>query len=73
MITLFSKFKKMVAPLQLWLLSQGRCVGCGKDLKSGVSNKKDTVNALVTCSCERVYVLNTTDQTYRRALLNEIA
>ena len=28
-------FKNVIAPVQAWLLSQGRCVGCGTQLPDG--------------------------------------
>jgi len=31
-------FKDVIAPIQAWLLSQGRCVGCGKELKDGTES-----------------------------------
>lgn len=74
MKTLFTQqFKKLILPLQLWLLSQGRCVGCGKDLtKVGTRKTKKTDEELVTCECGRVYVYNKKNKIYRRALLKEI-
>lgn len=67
-------FRNTIAPMQAWLLSQGRCVGCGKLLrtKESVSWKKDKTKKLVTCGCARIYVYDPTKKKYRRALLNEI-
>jgi DNA-directed RNA polymerase subunit RPC12/RpoP len=67
----FSNFKKLILPMQLWLLSQGRCVGCGKKLV----DSKESNNSLeqrVDCVCGRVYFFNEQTKTYRRALLNEL-
>lgn len=62
--------KNVIAPIQAWLLSQGRCVGCGTDLNLG-KTKKAKVGELVTCSkCTRVFVKK--DGKFRRALLSEI-
>jgi len=33
-------FKNMISPIQAWLLSQGRCVGCGKPLEGEKSEKR---------------------------------
>lgn len=57
-------FKNLIAPVQAWLLSQGKCVGCGTPLSKGkVSGTK------VTCRCKRVYVKE--NEKYRRAALSE--
>lgn len=67
------KFKPLIAPLQLWLLSMSRCVGCGKDLAkapSRVAKGKDLET--VTCECHRVYMFEKKSKAYRRALLTEI-
>lgn len=63
-------FKNVIAPIQAWLMSQGKCVGCGTELSLG---KSKTVKSreLVTCvKCGRVFVKK--DNKYRRALLSEI-
>lgn len=54
--------------MQAWLLSQGKCVGCGKLLekKSG----KGLVQ--VTCVCGRVYMYDAVGKKFRRATLDEI-
>lgn len=60
--------KNVIAPIQAWLLSQGRCVGCGLDLSSGKVKGNQ-----VTCSkCGRVYIKDSKTSKYRRALLSEI-
>jgi DNA-directed RNA polymerase subunit RPC12/RpoP len=65
-------FKNVIAPIQAWLLSQGRCVGCGTDLSEGkVKNTK--VGEQVTCiKCGRIFIKNPKTKTYRRALLKEV-
>lgn len=66
-------FKNIIAPVQAWLLSQGRCVGCGTPLKkSKVKNQKSENEELVTCKCGRVYVYEEKTGKYRRALLSEV-
>ncbi|KKU87754.1 MAG: hypothetical protein UY16_C0019G0015 [Candidatus Gottesmanbacteria bacterium GW2011_GWA2_47_9] len=54
--------------MQAWLLSQGRCVGCGKPLpqKSGAGWVR------VDCSCGRIYMHDPSGAKYRRATLDEI-
>jgi predicted nucleic acid-binding Zn-ribbon protein len=65
-------FKNVIAPIQAWLLSQGRCVGCGTDLSEG-KVKKTKVGEQVTCiKCGRIFIENPKTNTYRRALLKEV-
>ncbi len=63
-------FKNVVAPMQAWLLSQGRCVGCGTPLEKS-KNKKHPKGTQATCKCRRVYIKDS-GGTYRRALVSEI-
>ena len=60
---IWTMLKNVIAPIQAWLLSQGRCVGCGKELPKG---KK------VTCGCGRIFIYNPETKKYRRALLEEV-
>lgn len=64
-------FKNVIAPIQAWLMSQGKCVGCGMPL-SGGSVKKNKIGEMVTCKCGRIYVRNPKTNTYRRALISEV-
>ena len=57
--------KNLIAPVQAWLLTQGKCVGCGMPLAKG---KKD--GNKITCKCHRVYIEE--NGTYRRARLDEV-
>lgn len=61
-------FKNIISPVQAWLLSQGKCVGCGRELekKSG----KELVR--VTCHCGRVYMYDSAGVKFRRATLDEV-
>ncbi|QQG47769.1 MAG: hypothetical protein HY044_01615 [Candidatus Woesebacteria bacterium] len=63
--------KNIVSPIQAWLLSQGRCVGCGKFLSEMNHSKFKGDEEKVTCACRRVYIYNKKTKKYRRALLNE--
>lgn len=57
-------FKNVIAPVQAWLLSQGRCVGCGTQLPDG---KK------VICSkCGRIFIKEETTGKFRRARFEEV-
>jgi hypothetical protein len=54
--------------MQAWLLSQGKCVGCGKKLQGGTGASQ----VRVTCGCGRVYMYDPQANRYRRATLDEI-
>ncbi len=63
----FFMLKNIIAPVQAWLLSQGRCVGCGRDLPgAGGSHEKPEI-----CSCGRMYIYDPAVQKYRRGTLDE--
>lgn len=48
-------FKNMLAPVQAWLLAQGKCVGCGKVL----AGKEAKGLVRVDCECGRIYICMT--------------
>ncbi len=64
--------KGVIAPIQMWLLGQGKCVGCGKDLAAMEKEKYNKGFEKVTCSCRRIYIYDTTKNSFRRALLEEV-
>jgi len=64
-------FKSVIAPMQAWLLSQGKCVGCGRSLSDGKS-KKTKYGTQVTCECGRIFIHDSKNNKYRRALLEEV-
>lgn len=63
--------KNLIAPMQAWLLSQGRCVGCGTPLNKGVQ-KEVRGQITVTCQCGRIFIYDKSQNKYRRALFDEI-
>lgn len=64
-------FKNIISPVQAWLLSQGRCVGCGSDLSEGIKVEKHDQNVEVTCrKCGRIFLYNMISGKYKRALLS---
>lgn len=65
-------FKNAVAPIQAWLLSQGRCVACGMPLSKGKSKKRKDGKYQVTCTCGRIFVKDSKNKAYRRALVKEV-
>lgn len=64
-------FKNLISPIQSWLLSQRRCVGCGEELNKGKSQviKSQTI---VSCRCGRMFVHDSQDDSYRRAIFEEL-
>ncbi len=65
-------FKNVIAPIQAWFLSQGRCVGCGAPLSQGKKEKQSKDAEKITCKCGRIFMQNSKDKKYRRALFKEI-
>ena len=58
--------------MQAYLLSQGRCVGCGTSLSTG-KTKKHPKGIQVTCTkCGRIFIQDTKTKKYRRALIEEV-
>lgn len=63
-------FKNIIAPVQAWLLAQGRCVGCGTNLKEGTRVKKNIEEDEITCKkCGRIFIFDQKTKFYRRAPL----
>lgn len=60
-------FKNVIAPIQAWLMSQGKCVGCGKPLLK----KEGKGQVRVVCVCGRMYMYDAASGSYRRATLAE--
>lgn len=60
--------KNILGPVQAWLMSQGKCVGCGKQLPV----KSGTGLVRIDCACGRIYMYDPKVRKYRRALLHEI-
>lgn len=71
LILIKNMIKNFIAPMQAWLLSQGRCVGCGTSLKKGVQ-KPVRGQITVTCQCGRIFIYDKSQNKYRRALFDEI-
>jgi predicted nucleic acid-binding Zn-ribbon protein len=65
-------FKNVIAPVQAWLLSQGRCVGCGTDL-SDSKKQSSSKGEKVTCrKCGRIFIKESETGKFRRALFEEV-
>ena len=65
-------FKNVIAPIQAWLMSQGKCVGCGTPLEKAKKESFKKGFSKATCKCGRIFVYNEDKKTYRRALLEEV-
>ena len=64
--------KNVIAPIQAWLMLQGRCVGCGKPLDERKKVKRKDKTSKVACGCGRIFIYNSKSKKYRRALLEEV-
>lgn len=65
-------FKNVIAPVQAWLLSQGRCVGCGRELAIGKKSSRKDGTEKIVCECGRIFIYDAQTKKYRRALLEEV-
>jgi predicted nucleic acid-binding Zn-ribbon protein len=65
-------FKSVISPIQAWLLSQARCVGCGRELSDGKKSAASKGNQKVVCQCGRIFIRDSKNNKYRRALLEEV-
>ncbi len=65
-------FKNIIAPVQAWLLSRGKCVGCGTSLSLGRQEKRKDGSVKVTCRCGRIFIREAKTGKYRRALFDEV-
>lgn len=64
--------KNVIAPIQAWLLSQGRCVADGQPLTTATKEKRKDGSYKVTHTCGRIYIYNEKSKGYRRALIEEV-
>ncbi len=64
--------KKIVAPLQSWLLNNGKCVGCGMPLSRAEREDRGDGTEKVICKCGRIFIYDQHTKTYRRALFSEV-
>ena len=63
--------KSVISPVQVWLLSQGRCVGCGRDISLG-KKTKSKYGERTSCECGRIFITDPKTKKFRRALLEEV-
>lgn len=56
--------KQLIADLQVWLLGEGRCSGCGRFLEEAEElNGKN----MIVCTCSRLYVYNNMSKVYEQS------
>ena len=65
-------FKKIISPVQAWLLSQGKCVGCGMLLVKGKKVARKDGTEKVICKCGRIFIYDKKTKKFRRALFEEV-
>jgi uncharacterized protein with PIN domain len=63
--------KNLISPIQAWLLSQKRCVGCGTPLDKA-KRKEVRGKTTATCRCGRIFIYDEEKKNYRRALFDEV-
>jgi len=66
----FRLWQQIVAPLQQWLLEQGRCVGCGTLLSSRKSETKSG-GEVIACSCGESYLYLPKTHLFKRLTPNK--
>lgn len=67
-----SMFRNVIAPVQAWLLSQGRCVGCGANIEDGKQEKHAHGVKIICPKCGRIFIKDSGTGKYRRALFEEV-
>jgi predicted nucleic acid-binding Zn-ribbon protein len=65
-------FKNVIAPVQAWLLSQGRCVGCGTELSQSKKENHASGEKITCPKCGRIFIKDSASGKYRRALFEEV-
>lgn len=63
--------KRIIAPVQAWILLQGKCVGCGKNLALGQKQNRSNNTQKVVCTCGRIFIFDKRRGKYHRATLAE--
>jgi len=64
--------KKILAPVQAWILLQGKCVGCGQNLTLGRKVERKDNSQQVICRCGRIFIFDKRKGKYRRATFEEV-
>lgn len=64
--------KKIFAPVQAWILLQGKCVGCGKNLSLAKKVERQDNTQKAICSCGRIFIFDKRRGKYKRATLEDV-
>lgn len=59
--------KRILAPVQAWILLQGKCVGCGQNLSLGRKVERGDNTQKIICRCGRIFIFDKRRGRYRRA------
>ncbi|MBI2326793.1 hypothetical protein HYU92_00590 [Candidatus Curtissbacteria bacterium] len=63
--------RRIIAPVQAWILLQGKCVGCGRNLALGKRIEGQGNTQKVICTCGRIFIFDKRRGKYRRATFSE--
>lgn len=63
--------KKILAPVQAWILLQGKCVGCGRNLSLGRKFERRDNTQKIICTCGRIFIFDKRKGKYHRATFME--
>lgn len=63
--------KKILAPIQAFILAQGKCVGCGRNLSQGIKQNFINNSQRVICACRRIFIFEKRKGKWRRATIEE--
>jgi len=63
--------KKILAPVQAWILLQGKCAGCGRNLSQARKIERLGNSQKVICTCGRIYIFDKRRGRYHRATFEE--
>lgn len=63
--------KRIIAPVQAWILLQGKCVGCGRSLTLARRFERGDNSQKVVCHCGRIFIFDKRNGRYRRATFTE--
>ena len=64
--------KRIIAPIQAWILLQGKCVGCGRNLTLGRKVERGNNTQKIICNCGRIFIFDKRKGRYHRATFEEV-
>jgi hypothetical protein len=63
--------KSVIAPVQAWILLQGKCVGCGRSLSLASKFERGDNTQKVVCKCRRIFIFDKRTGRFHRATKKE--